>query len=208
MPLPQITIKTWKDGRQVARFRDNQGLVRTRVGQVNWTRAEQIKQLAEYGIALQVGQARAGIGSDGQAMPGLKGGSQSVFVARIGGRATFARKTYADWKAAHGLQPIRDLYGEGLGGHMLDDIRINYLDDRKATIAITSTKSRQKARANEQIAPWWGWSPESVAKMSNLAAELFGTGPAEQMFAVGIIGASALAFAKGRVLRGAARRAA
>jgi hypothetical protein len=57
MPLPKIVVKLYKDGRQVARFRDSGGLVRTRVGPVNWVRAEQVKQLAEYGIALQVGQA-------------------------------------------------------------------------------------------------------------------------------------------------------
>ena len=44
-----------------------------------------------------------------------------MFVAASNGRARFARKTYGDWKAAHGLQPIRDLYGAGKGGHMLDD---------------------------------------------------------------------------------------
>ena len=202
MPLPKIVVKFYKDGRQVARFRDAQGLVRTRVGPVNWTRAEQVKQLAEYGIALQVGQARAGVGSDGQQMPPLKGGgSHSVFVARVGGRATFARKTYADYKAAHGLSPVRDLYGPGIGGHMLDDIRINYLDHKKATIAITTTKSRQKARANEQKAAWWGWDQQSMKKLSEFSAQLFGATVADRLFELGLIGASSLAFAKARMIR-------
>src|ERR1017187_1623791 len=144
MPLPKITIKTWKDGRMVARFRDSQGLVRTSAGPMNWARAEQIKQLADYGIVLQIAQARAGLGSDGQPMPPLKSGSRAVFLASVNGRARFSRKTYADWKAAHGLQPIRDLYGAAKGGHMLDDIRINYLDDRSATIAITNKLNRDK----------------------------------------------------------------
>jgi hypothetical protein len=137
-------------------------------------------------------------------MPPLKGGTHSVFVARVGGRATFARKTYADYKAAHGLQPIRDLTGPGIGGHMLDDIRVNYLDDKKATIAITTTKSRQKARANEQKAPWWGWSPDSMKKLSQLSAQLFGATVADRLFELGLIGASALAFAKARAIRRAA----
>ena len=196
MPLPKITIKTWKDGRQVARFRDSQGLVRTSTGPMNWTRAEQIKQLADYGIVLQIAQARAGLGSDGQPMPPLKNGSRAAFVARENGRARFTRKTYGDWKAAHGLQPIRDLYGAGKGGHMLDDIRINYLDDRQATIAITNKLNRDKARGNEAKAPWWGWSTDSVRKLTAAAAEIFQTGAAEHLFAMGLIGASALSEAK------------
>ena len=163
---------------------------------MKWSRAEQIKQLADYGIALQVAQARAGLGSDGQTMPPLKGGGHAVFVASVNGRAQFTRKTYADWKAAHGLQPIRDLYGAGKGGHMLDDIRINYLDDRQASIAITSRVSRDKARANEQRAPWWGWSPDSVRKLTAAAAEIFQTGVAEHLFSMGLIGANALSEAK------------
>jgi hypothetical protein len=196
MPLPKITIRTWKDGRQVARFRDTQGLVRTSAGPMNWTRAEQLKQLADYGIALQIAQARGGLGSDGQRMPALKGGSRAIFVASVNGRAQFTRKTYADWKAAHGLQGVRDLYGPGKGGHMLDDIRINYLDDRQASIAITSKTSRDKARGNEKRAPWWGWSPDSVRKLTSAAAEIFQTGVAEYLFTMGLIGANALSEAK------------
>ena len=177
MPLPQITVKTWKDGRQVARFRDNQGLVRTRVGPVNWARAEQIKQLAEYGIALQVGQARAGLGSSGSAMPPLT-------------------KTDAQWKIKHGLRPVRDLYGGGVGGHMLDDIRISYIDDVRATIAITTQLSRQKALSNEKHSPWWGWTDESVQKMSDKAAAIFIPVIAEELYRLGLIGDNALAEAR------------
>lgn len=197
MPLPQIKITMRKDGRQVARFRDSQGLVRTSTGPVNWMRAEQIKQLADYGIALQVAQARAGLGSDGQQMAPLKTGSgRAVFVASVNGKRQFARKTYADWKSAHGLQPVRDLYGPGKGGHMLDDIRVNYLDDQQATVAITTRTSRDKARGNERRSPWWGWSPDSVRKITAAAAEIFQTGVAEHLYAMGLIGANALAEAK------------
>jgi hypothetical protein len=197
MPLPKITIKTWKDGRQVGRFRDTEDkLVRTSAGPMNWSKAEQIKQLADYGIVLQVAQARAGIGSDGQQMPPLKGGSRSIFVARVNGKAVFRQKTYADWKAAHGLQPIRDLYGPGKDGHLLDDIRINQLDDRQATISITSNVSRIKARANERRAPWWGWDDDSVRKLTSVAADIFQTGVAEYLYTMGLIGANALSQAK------------
>jgi hypothetical protein len=195
--MPQIKITMRKDGRQVARFRDNQGLVRTSTGPVNWTRADQIKELADYGIALQVAQARAGLGSDGQKMAPLNGGGgRAVFVASVNGKAQFTRKTYGDWKSAHGLQPVRDLYGRGEGGHMVDDIRVNYLDDKQATIAITTKVSRDKARGNERRSPWWGWTPDSVRKMTAAAAEIFQTGVAEHLFAMGLIGANALSQAK------------
>lgn len=203
MPLPNITIRTWKDGREVARFRDSQGLVRTRPGITDsqWTRAEQIKQLADYGIVLQIAQARVGLGANGSPMPPLKGSTHAVFVASVNGRARFTRKTYADWKAAHGLQPIRDLYGAGKGGHMLEDIRINYLDDRRATVAITSKLGRYKARGNEKRAAWWGWSPDSIRKMREVSAQIFQTGAAERLFELGLIGVSALAFVKAKYLR-------
>lgn len=196
MPMPKIRITKLKDGREQAWFRDVQGRVRTRLDS-NWTRADQVKRVADYGIVLQVDQARAGVGSDGARMPPLKGGHHAVFVARAGGRAVFQRKTYADRKRAMGLQPIRDLWGPGKDGHhMLEDIRINYLDDRRATIAITSKMGRIKARANEQRAAWWGWTAASVRKLNSFAAEVFQTGTAEALFSMGLIGAAALAEAK------------
>lgn len=204
MPLPQITVRQLKDGRPVARFRDAKGLVRTRVG-INedggFVRAEQVKKVADYGITLQIAQARAGLGSNGLPLPPLKESGRSLFVARENGRVRFARKTYASRKSAKGLQPVRDLYGFGNGGHMLDAIRVNYLDDKRATIAITSKVSRDKARGNERRTPWWGWSPASIAKLRQRSAEIFGTGVAERLFELGLIGVSALAFAKARVLR-------
>jgi hypothetical protein len=203
MPLPQFKITKKKDGREVAWFRDTQGRVRTGAGMTatSWTRAEQIKQLADYGIVLQIAQARAGLGANGSPMPPLKGSTHAVFVASVNGRARFTRKTYADWKAAHGLQPIRDLYGAGKGGHMLEDIRINYLDDKRATVAITSKLGRDKARGNEKRAAWWGWSPDSIRKMREVSAQIFHTGAAERLFELGLIGVSALAFVKAKYLR-------
>lgn len=191
MPLPKITVKTWKDGRQIARFRDSQGLVRTAVGMSaqRWTRAEQIRSLADYGILLQLQQAAAGLGSGGTPMPPLKSGKQR-FAGRRDGVVQFSRKS------------IRNLYGTGKdGGHMLDFIRVNYVDDRKATFAITSKVQRDKARGNERRSPWWGWSPLSMQKLRQRAAETFGTGVAERLFDLGLIGVSAIAFAKSKFRR-------
>jgi hypothetical protein len=198
MPPLKITIRKLKDGREVARFRDSQGLVRTSLGMTSrtiatdgfsafrdkWTRADQIRELAEYGIQLQKDQVAAGLGSDGTPMPPLKVAKRR-FVARQNGVAQFSRNK------------IRNLYGTGVeGGHMLDFIRVNYLDDQRATIAITSTHQREKARGNERRAPWWGWSPDSVRKLTAKAAEIFQTGTAEYLYTMGLIGANALADAK------------
>jgi len=201
MTIPQVIIKQFKDGRQVARFRDTQGLVRTSTGRVDWVKAADIRMLAEYGIQLQKEQVAAGLGSDGTPMPALKGGGgRAIFVARVNGKATFQYQGYAQWKANHGLQPIRDLYGPGKDGHMLDDIRINYLDDRMAHISITRASSRTKAWANEKRAPWWGWSPASIQKMVQKSSEIFPQSVADVLFSMGLIGAQAVA-ASGRFLR-------
>jgi len=200
MPLPKIQITLKKDGRQVAWFRDTAGRVRTSTGSMNWTRAEQIRDLANFGILRQLAQLDAGLGSDGQPMKPLAAG-------------------YAQWKSKVGLEPKRNLLGLGglvktvnpkTGakrilhsathmsgrGHLRDDIRINQVDDRQATISITNTASRNKARGNERRAPWWGWSPESARQMTARAAQIFQTGVAEYLYTMGLIGANALSEAK------------
>lgn len=199
--FPQIKVTLRKDGREVARFRDSQGLVRTSAGRVDWTRADKIKQIMDYAIALQVAQARAGIGSDGGRMAPLKASENRVFVGREGRIARFTNKTYGNRKSASGLQPIRDLYGFGKGGHMLDDIRINYLDDRRANASITSKVSRDKARGNQKRAPWWGLSLENARKVWQLAGELLPQTVADRLFELDIIGARALAAVQTRAFR-------
>jgi hypothetical protein len=78
-------------------------------------------------------------------------------------------------------------------GHMLDDIRVTYVDDNRCKIDITTTASRTKARANENRAPWWGWSPSDIMKLSNRFAEVFRMRAADRLFTFGLIGANALA---------------
>jgi hypothetical protein len=200
MPLPQITVRKFKDGREVARFRDTQGLVRTapsmvgNTGKVNlarWTRAEQMRELADYGIILQLQQCAAGLGSDGSPMPPLRRPKRS-FGGRRDGVVQFNQKS------------IRNLYGTGRqGGHMLDAIRVNYVDDRKATYAITPKVQRDKARGNERRYPWWGWSRASLRKLRERSDAIFGTGVAERFFELGLIGMSALAFATRKLKRAA-----
>jgi hypothetical protein len=214
MPLPDFKVTKYKDGREVPWFRDTQGKVRTTErGLYNWTRAEQVHELTQFGLMEQLGQVDAGQGSNGQTMKPLAAG-------------------YARWKQSVGLPPKRDLRGVGGRpvvtrkngqrkrlrsashmqgrGHMLDDVRVNYVDDRKGTITISNEASRIKARANERRSPWWGWNPASINRMRQKSAELFGTGMAERLFEARLIGASALAFATAQLKRGTSllRRAA
>ncbi len=207
MPMPVITITKRKNGQAVASFRDDAGRrvrTSTRVIGGGWVRAEMVKDLADYGIALQLGQCAAGLGSDGAPMPGLKNGGRAVFAGRVNGRATFVRQGYPAAKVKLGLQPIRDLRGPGIGGHMLDDVRINYLDDTKATFAITTRMGRTKALANEQRAQWWGWSPASYVLLIIRAAEIFNAGTADYLVSLGLIAANQVAGLRRSVLRRAA----
>jgi hypothetical protein len=192
MPLPKFKTTLKKDGRTVTWFRDTQGRVRTSAtAQNNWTRVDQIRSLVDYGIILQLEQASKGLGSNGSPMPPLKGGP-AKFAGRRDGVATFSRKT------------IRNLYGPGIDGHMLDDIRVNYVDEKKGTITISRQSSRNKARGNEKRYPWWGWSPASMVKLRQRSAEIFGTGVAERLFEMGLIGVSALAYVKSKYIKRAA----
>jgi len=195
-----LTLKVTKrrNGTEYSRFVDTLG---RRVGTSaamlpggggSWVRADQLTQLAAYGIELQQEQLDAGLGSDGAPMKPLGGRGKAVFVARRNGKAVFERRGYADWKTAHGLQPVRDLYGAGTGGHMRDDIRIKYVDDRQAKIGITTSLSLTKAKANERRAPWWGWSPDSVSKMTAAAAGIFNIGLTEYLISVGLASANFL----------------
>lgn len=193
MPLFKITTKLRKDGREVSRFRDSQGIVTTRGQFQNFTRMEQMRDLGDYGIQLQLQQVAAGSGSDGQPMRSL-------------------RPKYAAWKAKIGLKPVRDLRGPGgrvlitnkkrrtskssAPGHMLEAIRQNYLSDKEVRLGITTQKDRIKASANEAKSPWWGWNPASVRKLADRMASVFQTGTAEYLMTMGLIGANALNEAK------------
>lgn len=129
---------------------------------------------------------------------------------------------YPAFKRRVGLRPIRDLYGPGglvlqrdkktgakkrylrsgneltrmaaagHKGHMLDDIRVNYVDDTKCTIDISTRASRVKARANEERAPWWASPASEIRALADYAAGIFRMAVADRLFTLGIIGANAL----------------
>jgi hypothetical protein len=175
-----VKVTTKKNGQQAAWFRDTLGRrVGTRIGlvyQKDITNAEQMAWLANYWIELQNEQLDAGLGSDGAPMPKLSGGSFAKFGAS-GDKRVFAMRKYFGYtgqKLAFGGRPIRNLLGPGIGGHMRDDIRISYVDDRTAKVSITTAKSRQKALANERRAAWWGLSPVNRRNFAQAQATVFG----------------------------------
>lgn len=199
MPMPVLQFTNKKDGRRIAWFREVKGRVRTTAG-ANWTTAEQMRELGEYGLQLQLAQCAAGLGSNGQPMPPLKLGRPHLTFSRENGRTRWLAETYPDWKQAHGLSGMRDLRGPGKGGHMLDYLRINFLDDKKCTYAITtnSNQERTKAWVNEKRAEWYGWSPASVSALTTRAREVFPRGIAEGLMHAGLISQAAFASAAGR----------
>lgn len=203
----KLRITKKKNGQTVFWFAGPQG--RVRIGQpnrMNWIRAQQIRELADYGISLIRERVAKGIGSDDAPMPALSGRTSAI---RRDGRFVSQRAGYRDWKSKQGLRPIRDLRGPGrdlkggAGTHMLEDIRVTYFDDRRAQFDISKRDSRVKARANEDRAPWFGWSPSDMRKMAARFHEIFQTGLVEQMVSMGLAG-SALLTSSRRWLRRAA----
>lgn len=182
----KVTIR--KNGQQVTSYLDSQGRrVRTSNAPVNWAKARDLMELALFAIELQRAQAADGLGSDGSPMPPLKQ-PKAKFAGRVNGQAAFLRKS------------VRNLYGPGKGGHMLDDIRVNYIDDRMVKYAITTRLSRIKASANEGKAAWWGLSPASQQKFNARMAEVFNGAVGSELVALGLASASAVSSA-GRLFR-------
>lgn len=187
-----IQTTTRKNGQQVSWFKDTLGRrVGTRAGvQDSWVSAEQLAWLASYYIELQQEQLDNAIGSDGQPMPRLQGGSVATFHNSATGERYFASRIYSGYqgqKRKMGLSTKRDLYGPGKNGHMRDDIRINYLDDRMAKISITRNSSRIKALANERRCPWWGLSPASAVKFAYAQASIYGGAVADYLANIGLV---------------------
>lgn len=98
-----------------------------------------------------------------------------------------------------GLRVSRGTKKSLAAGHMRNDIRINYVDDRMAKVSITTRASRIKALANERKCPWWGLSPASVRKFAVAQAGVFGGAMEDYLINVGLIEA-------GNYMVGLARR--
>jgi hypothetical protein len=143
-------------------------------------RKYQLFQLAQVGVRSIKARVAQGIGSSDTAMPALKSSrrmrwskSQNRYVEY--GAADSSSFGYAARKRRAGLKPMRDLVGPGEdGGHMLDALRVTSASETKATIDISTRMGRVKARANEQRAPWFGFSGKDVRTMMEAARKIWG----------------------------------
>lgn len=113
---------------------------------------EELGDFALKTIKARVGRA---IGSNDSPMPPLSGKTRPIMV-----NGKFVRQAvgYAGWKSAHGLNPIRDLTGPGIDGHMLDNLTVRSVSGSRVIMAITARKARIKALANEKRSPWMSFS--------------------------------------------------
>lgn len=139
-------------------------------GPMSFTTAQML-QLGSFANKAVIARTRSGIGSDDARFPSLKTGRSAV---RINGRFVRQRQSWPERKAAHGLRPIRDLYGLGdQGGHMLDNSSVRYADDNTVKIAFTSRAGRMKALANEKRTPFYAFSDSDAKKIIEYAGTLF-----------------------------------
>lgn len=131
----------------------------------------QMLQLGAFANKTVIARTRSGVGSDDTTFPPLKKGKVPV---RINGRFVRERQDWAQWKAAHGLQPFRDMYGTGTeGGHMLDNSSVRYADDNTVKISFTGRMARIKALANEKRTPFYSFSDADAKKIFDYAAKLW-----------------------------------
>jgi hypothetical protein len=59
------------------------------------------------------------------------------------------------------------------GAHMLDNFTVRYADELTVRMDITAQWARDRARANEQRAPWFGFSPNDIRVIAGLAQQMF-----------------------------------
>lgn len=119
--------------------------------QITGISAAQMANIGTFAIDLIRSRALSGIGSDDTPMKPLN-------------------QYYAKYKARWG-RPVRNLYGPGKGGHMLDNISVRRADANLVRIDITSNIARKKAAANEKKSPWYGWSPRDAATILSAAQD-------------------------------------
>jgi len=166
-------------------------------------RSYQMAALAQVGVNSIKARVAQGVGSSDTAMPPLK--------VRRRRRWSKSRQAWVEYgaidagypriKRRAGLKPIRDLYGMGVGwtgkdpkgklrkgsSHMIDALRVTSASPTQARIDITTGDARTKARANEKLAPWYGFSGKDVRAMLEASRKIWGSNVAA--FTAGFRGA-------------------
>jgi hypothetical protein len=137
-------------------------------------RKYQMVKLGEIAVASVKARVAKGVGSDDATMKPLN-------------------VPYANWKARHGMKPVRDLSGPGgrtyveerkgkkytrtvraESAHMLDNFTVRYADEMTVRMDITANWARIRARSNEQRAPWFGFSTNDTRAIAEAAQKMFG----------------------------------
>jgi hypothetical protein len=150
------------------------GIAGLGLGSDAFFRKVQMQRLGEFALKTVIERTKKGIGSDDAPMPPLKQGKVLEFGGRVNGRAQFRNIGYAGWKAKHGLQPIRDLTGDGRqGGHMLDNPSVRSVSETGVRMAFTSRSARVKALANEKRSPFFSFSEADQKEILEYANQMF-----------------------------------
>jgi hypothetical protein len=140
-------------------------------GSAELFKRRQMEVLGQFALRTVIARTKQGLGSNDQAMPALSRKSSPVLKH---GKFVRQRVGYAEWKAKHGLRPIRDMVGTGkVGGHMLDNPSVRQVTDSSVRIAITSRSARAKAISNEKRTPFFSFSDSDQKKIMDRAAEIF-----------------------------------
>ena len=154
-------------------------------------RAWQMAELGQAGVDSIRARVAQGVGSNDSAMPALKATRRARWSTKQQRWVEYgqAKSYYAEKKQQAGLNPIRDLYGMGVGwtgrslkrgrvrsgsSHMLDAMRVTSVSPQQARIDITTRDARMKARANEQRAPWFGFSGRDVRNLHAASQKIWG----------------------------------
>ena len=134
-------------------------------------------ELGTYAIKVVTDRLRQGIGPDDGPMPALKLPRGKKLFSRFKGDPGLSG--YPKFKQKLGLKPIRDLVGPH-SDHMLDGVRVNYVDESSCTLDITQRELRNRARGNQKayakaggVGNWFSLSPSDRVKIMAKFRELF-----------------------------------
>lgn len=134
-------------------------------------RKVQMERLGNFALDTVIKRTKSGIGSNDTPFPPLSGKTSPI---KHNGKFARQRIGYAGWKAAHGLNAVRDMVGTGKeGGHMLDNPSVRLATEDMVRMAFTSRSARSKALANEKRTPFFSFSPSDEAKIMQYAAQMF-----------------------------------
>lgn len=139
---------------------------RFRIGAGGWNPGTQAMYgLGQFGIKLIKNRVSKSIGSDDNPMPALK-----TRLRRDGSE----RRGYKQIKQRAGLNPFRDLTGLNKNDHMLQNLSVRFANEDSVRMDFTKRSARMKARANEKLAPWFGWSVQDLIKLKAESRSIFG----------------------------------